>query len=118
MAKVEPKHVPKGWGEEIWFVNKKEYCGKMLCFKEGLRCSWHRHEVKDETFSLLSGQMKLTYGWDDDITKAETIILNPGDCFHIPIGLRHQMLALKESQLLEFSQEHHDEDSIRIIKGD
>ena len=44
------KHVPKGWGWERWIVNCEEYCGKLLFFKGGKRCSWHRHELKMKYF--------------------------------------------------------------------
>ena len=37
------KHVPKGWGWERWIVNCPEYCGKLLFFNKGKRCSWHFH---------------------------------------------------------------------------
>jgi hypothetical protein len=36
----------------------------------------------------------------------------------VPIGLRHQMLALEDTELFEFSTQHFDSDSHRIIKGD
>jgi quercetin dioxygenase-like cupin family protein len=45
-------------------------------------------------------------------------ILLPGDSFHVYRGLRHQMIALQDTELFEFSTEHFDEDSYRIIKGD
>ena len=41
----EDIYVPKGWGYEHWIVNKKEYCGKILFFKKGKRCSWHYHKL-------------------------------------------------------------------------
>ena len=52
---------PKGWGYEKWIVNTDEYCGKLLFFEEGKRCSWHYHKLKDETFYLQSGKMLLYY---------------------------------------------------------
>lgn len=112
------KHVPKGWGYEKWIVNTEDYCGKLLFFEEGKRCSWHYHKLKDETFYLQSGQMYLTYGDSDDITKANTIVLRQGDKFHIYRGLRHQMQAVTDVELFEFSTQHFDEDSYRVIKGD
>ncbi|HBY66694.1 MAG TPA: cupin domain-containing protein, partial [Flavobacteriaceae bacterium] len=42
--------VPKGWGFEKWIVNNEEYCGKLLYFVKGKRCSWHFHKLKDEVF--------------------------------------------------------------------
>ena len=44
------KFVKKGWGYELWIVNKPEYCGKLLFFNEGKKCSWHYHILKDEVF--------------------------------------------------------------------
>jgi quercetin dioxygenase-like cupin family protein len=112
------KIVPKGWGHEKWIVNNDKYCGKLLFFNKGKRCSWHFHKIKDETFYLQSGLISLYYGWEEDLSKSEVLILEPGDSFHIPIGLKHQMVALEDSELFEFSTEHFDSDSYRIISGD
>ena len=111
-------HVSKGWGYEKWIVNKEEYCGKLLFLKKGKRCSWHYHKIKDETFYLQSGKVMLYYSDSDDFSCANNLVLNPGDKFYIYPGLRHQMLALEDSELFEFSTEHFDEDSYRVIKGD
>ena len=112
------KIVPKNWGEEQWLHNSEKYCGKILCFNKGKRCSFHLHLVKEEHFWLSVGKILLKYSFEDDLDKANEIILNPGDNFHIPVGLRHQMIALEDSKLVEFSSTHADEDSIRIVKGD
>jgi quercetin dioxygenase-like cupin family protein len=118
MTSSEIEHVPKGWGYEKWIVNNEDYCGKLLFLQEGKRCSWHYHKVKDETFYLQSGKILLFYGNDDDLGLAKNKILEPGDNFHIPIGLRHQMVAILDSELFEFSTQHFDSDSVRVIKGD
>lgn len=110
--------VNKGWGYELWIANKPEYCGKLLHFDEGKRCSYHYHNNKDETFLLHSGLLKLIIGDTDDFKLTESVILNPGDSYYIPPGLRHQIIALKESDMYEFSTIHLEEDSIRVIKGD
>ena len=112
------EHITKGLGYEKWIVNKKEYCGKLLFIKKGKKCSWHYHILKDETFYLHSGKIMLYYSDNDDFLQAKSLILNPGDKFHIYRKLRHQMLALEDSDLYEFSTEHFDEDSYRVIKGD
>ena len=112
------KFVQKGWGYEKWIVNKKEYCGKLLYFDKGKRCSWHHHEIKDEVFYLQSGKMIVKFSEKDDIMDAEEILLEPGQNFYVYPGLRHQMIALEASELFEFSTEHFDEDSYRVIKGD
>lgn len=117
-TKSSSKIVPKGWGHEVWIVNKQEYCGKLLFIKEGKQCSWHYHKVKDETFYLQSGKILLKFSESDDRDSSEEVILSPGDTFYIPIGLRHQMFALEDSELFEFSTQHFDKDSNRVILGD
>ena len=62
--------------------------------------------------------MMIFYSEEDDITKANQLILKPGDNFHVYRGLRHQMVALEDSELFEFSTQHFDSDSHRIMKGD
>ncbi len=118
MKKIPIKHVPKGWGYEKWIVNKSEYCGKLLYFNKNKRCSWHYHKIKDEVFYLQSGKLKVLYGESDKIEYAKEIILEPGQNFYIYPGLRHQMIALEDSELFEFSTEHFEEDSYRVLKGD
>lgn len=110
--------VEKGWGYEKWIVNKPEYCGKLLFFEKGKRCSWHYHKVKDEVFYVQSGKLLVKYGLDDNIETAKEIILNQGDNFYIYRDLRHQMIALEQTELFEFSTEHFEEDSYRLVKGD
>ena len=69
-------------------------------------------------FYLQTGKMMIFYSEEDDITKANQLILKPGDNFHVYRGLRHQMVALEDSELFEFSTQHFDSDSHRIMKGD
>ncbi len=112
------KYVKKGWGYEKWIVNKEQYCGKLLFFKKGKKCSWHYHKQKDEVFFLQSGRMIVRYGEDDNPELAEEIMLVPGQNFYVYPGLRHQMEALEDCELYEFSTQHFDEDSYRVKKGD
>tara|TARA_B100000287_G_scaffold40208_1_gene36625 strand:- start:3550 stop:3906 length:357 start_codon:yes stop_codon:yes gene_type:complete len=118
MPSSKIKYVEKGWGYEKWIVNSPEYCGKILFFEKGKRCSWHYHLLKDETFYLQSGRLHLFYGQTDDLRESYTKILEPGDKFHVPRKMRHQMYALEDSELFEFSTQHFDEDSHRIFCGD
>ena len=115
---LEMNFVPKGWGFEKWIVNCDEYCGKLLYFVKGKRCSWHYHKLKDEVFYIQSGKMLVKYSDEDDINNAKELILEKGDNFHVYRGLRHQMIALQDTELFEFSTQHFDSDSYRIIKGD
>ena len=98
------KFVPKGWGFEKWIVNCEKYCGKLLYFVKGKKCSWHYHKIKDEVFYIQSGKILVRYSHQDDLNKANVTILEAGDNFHVSIGLRHQMEALEDTELFEFSK--------------
>src|SRR5574341_248214 len=91
----KPEHHPKGWGGEAWVCNTDKYCGKVLYFEKGKKCSFHYHKIKDEHFLLQTGKLILRVSHGDDLSKAEELILHPGDVFHVPVGLRHQMEALE-----------------------
>ena len=112
------KFVSKGWGFERWIVNNEEYCGKLLYLAKGKRCSWHYHILKDEVFYVQSGRVKVLYSDEEDRDVAKEIILEASDNFHVYRGLKHQIIALMDTELFEFSTQHFDSDSHRIIKGD
>ena len=118
MTSSEIKIVPKGWGYEKWIVNTEEYCGKLLHFIKGNKCSWHYHKLKDETFYLQEGKLLVKYSDNDNLDEANEVILERGDKFHVYRGLRHQMFAMEDTDMFEFSTQHFDSDSHRIIKGD
>jgi mannose-6-phosphate isomerase-like protein (cupin superfamily) len=109
--------VEKGWGSETWIVNE-EYCGKLLKLNKGKMLSWHTHLLKREHFWLASGCVKVIYGWDDDIGTAKEFVMRPGMRFCVPTGLNHRLVALEDSEVIEFSTTHYDKDSYRLIKGD
>jgi mannose-6-phosphate isomerase-like protein (cupin superfamily) len=112
------KFVSKGWGYEKWIANCPLYCGKILFIAQGKKCSWHYHNLKDEVFYIQSGAVEVIYSYQDNPKVADKILLVKGDKFHVPTGMRHQMYALKDTELFEFSTEHFDSDSIRLQKGD
>ena len=114
-----PVHVePKGWGREVWIANNPLYCGKILEIKQGKRCSLHYHKVKTESFYLRKGRLIVRTKTSPHDDHLESFELRSGECMDIPPGLVHQMEALEDAELYEFSTEHFDEDSYRVIKGD
>ena len=118
-VKEKLKVVPKGWGFEKWIVNNEKYCGKLLYIIKDRKCSWHYHKLKDETFYVQSGKIILYYSTTNtDPIRANKVVLSQGDHYHIPVGLKHQMYALEDTELFEFSTQHFDEDSYRIEPGD
>ena len=118
MSSSNIKIVHKGWGYEKWICNTEEYCGKLLHFIKGKKCSWHYQVLKDETFYLQEGKLRVKYSDDDDLENAKEIILGRGDKFHVYRGLRHQMFAMEDTDMFEFSTQHFEEDSHRVVKGD
>jgi hypothetical protein len=108
--------VEKGWGNEIWIVNGK-YCGKILNFNKGAQFSDHFHILKTETFFLMKGKLELKT-IDLSTASPEYRIIEGGQVIDIPTNCPHQIKALEESVVIEFSTEHFDSDSYRIGKGD
>lgn len=118
LEKQDFRFVEKGWGSELWIENNEEFCGKILYFKKGKKLSSHYHVEKKEVFYLRSGKLLIKYSYHNEQDKMKELILEPGMKFRVPRGLRHQMIALEDSELFEFSTQHFDYDSYRIVKGD
>ena len=53
-----------------------------------------------------------------DAEEIEEFVLSAGECMDIPPGLVHQMEALEDAELYEFSTQHFNSDSHRLMKGD
>jgi len=114
-----PVHVePKGWGREVWIANNDQYCGKILEIKKGKRCSLHFHKLKTESFYLRSGHLRLRVKESVSSAIVREFDLYEGECMDVSPGLVHQMEALEDSELFEFSTQHFESDSYRIVKGD
>jgi len=131
--KLKHEIIPKGWGQEEIIINNDLYCGKILTFNALKKASKHFHRHKDETFYLESGLVELSYidvgirFHSDEFFKdlleefnknKITILLKPGESFHIPPGRIHQVFALEDSVVIEFSTHSEGSDSHRLEKGD
>ena len=115
----EPVHIEqKGWGQEIWIANNSLYCGKILEIRKGKRCSLHFHKLKTESFYLHKGRLKIRVKESADSVRLDEFEMSPGACLDVPPGLVHQMEALEDSELFEFSTQHFESDSYRLAKGD
>lgn len=108
---------PKAWGGERWLCNNDEFCGKLLSFHAGAKFSLHFHKNKREVFWVLGGKLLLVTIDTDDGSRKETV-LAAGDVVEIPRLLPHQIIALEESKVVEFSTHHEDSDSYRVAPGD
>jgi mannose-6-phosphate isomerase-like protein (cupin superfamily) len=110
--------VPKGWGREVWIANGDLYCGKILEISKGKKLSLHYHKLKTESFYLRVGRLVVRVKESPESNNLEEFVLEAGQCMDVPIGLVHQMEALEDAELYEFSTQHFDSDSHRLVRGD
>lgn len=93
---------PKPWGEEVLVAETSAYTGKVLRMRAGHRGGFQRHHVKDETFHLVSGLALIS-----SVTEGEgvvtSVIMHPGESYHVPPGAIHQVEALEDCVLFEAS---------------
>lgn len=123
MARVEKKTLlethfqPRGWGWEYWIENIPDYCGKILHVNEGKRGSLHFHRNKLETMLVKDGRLRLRL-IDTETGHEYYQDLEKGDSILIPRCQPHQIIALEECEIIEFSTLHEETDSYRLQKGD
>ena len=101
----------------MWIANNPLYCGKVLEIRQGKRCSLHYHKLKTESFYLHKGRLRIRVMATED-SAIEEFDIAAGDCMDVAPGLVHQMEALEDAELFEFSTQHFDSDSYRLVKGD
>jgi mannose-6-phosphate isomerase-like protein (cupin superfamily) len=107
MANNDIEIHPKVWGEEHWIINK-EYCGKKLVLKRGFRCSVHYHKIKDEVFYVIAGLVLMEMNGVSEV-------LRPGMKQYVAPGVKHRFTGLQDSEIIEFSTHHVEEDSYRDV---
>lgn len=107
--------VRKEWGHEEWIVNNLKYCGKKLVIKQGYRFSMHYHKAKEETFYILSGKVLAETEFEG---KKDSKLMTPGDVMHIKPFMWHRITGIVDSEIIEFSTFHMDEDSYRRTKSE
>ena len=115
---TKPEVHEKGWGRELWIVNSELYCSKIMELTKDKKCSIHYHKIKDETFYILSGKVQMNLYPTGYPGEAKIEMMKPGDTLHIPRELIHQFIGIEDSQILEVSTQHFEEDSYRLLKGD
>jgi mannose-6-phosphate isomerase-like protein (cupin superfamily) len=113
----------KNWGKETWVINSENYCMKVLDVLKNRMCSIHYHRIKDETFFIVKGHLKLEI-WGPNLDLVEfdknkpdhIMTLWPGSSIHIPVKTAHRFTAIQDdAQFIEVSTHHIEEDSVRLI---
>ncbi len=93
--------VDKPWGHELIWAKTDRYVGKILHIKAGEALSLQFHRIKDETIMVLTGRMELTYFAEGEAPTTRE--LHPREPFHIATGIRHRMVAIEDTDVLEVS---------------
>jgi mannose-6-phosphate isomerase-like protein (cupin superfamily) len=93
--------VPKPWGHELIWAKTERYVGKILHIRAGEALSLQYHRVKDETIMLLRGRMTLVFFPEGEQPKSRELV--PHEPFHITPYLRHRMIAIEDTDVLEVS---------------
>ena len=96
-----PERVAKPWGHETIWAKTDRYVGKILHVRAGESLSLQYHRRKDETIRILSGTLRLEIGREGE--QSRVVELGPGDGWHITPGLRHRMVAVADTDVLEVS---------------
>lgn len=106
------KKVEKKWGWEFWLENSDKYCAKLLFIEPGFQCSLHYHEIKQETFVVIQGQVIFT---ETDVRRRPfTEILPPGAKRRVMTGTPHRFGSIDGALILEISTHHSDTDVVRL----
>ncbi len=103
--------IDKPWGYELVWAKTDRYVGKILHLRAGEALSLQYHRVKDETIMVLSGRMSLVYFEDGGEPRTRELAVR--EPFHVTPGLRHRMIAVEDTDVLEVSTPELD-DVVRI----
>ncbi len=93
--------IEKPWGSEEIIERNDKYVVKRLFMQAGHQCSLQYHQLKHETFYVISGKLSFQYG--KDAKRLITMEMLPGDSFVIPTLTIHRMSALEDCIYLETS---------------
>ncbi|MFT3699425.1 MAG: hypothetical protein QM831_40125 [Kofleriaceae bacterium] len=93
--------VDKPWGHELIWAHTDRYVGKILHIKQGESLSLQYHRQKDETIMVLRGKLQFVSYRDGETPNTRE--LPPLEPFHITPELRHRMIALEDTDVVEVS---------------
>jgi mannose-6-phosphate isomerase len=105
----------KYWGSIQSVIATENFTLKVVIMKASTQSSMEYHVKKDEYYFIKSGLLKL--GLRIGRAKNVSIILRPGDVYHIPPGLMHMRMALEDTEIIEWSNKDDDLDSNIVEDG-
>ncbi|WP_313892560.1 sugar phosphate nucleotidyltransferase [Psychrobacillus sp.] len=102
-----------GWYRVLDFTKKegREVLTKRLCVESGKNLSYQFHNHRSEVWTIISGDAIF-------IQDGETKMVLPGDVLTIPLGSKHCLYALTDTELIEVQMGSSivEEDIIRLEK--
>ena len=96
---------PRVWGREILVAHVPGlYTGKVLLMKAGTKGNLQRHQLKNESGYVYSGELLVRYDAGDGKLSERKVVA--GESLHIPPGAVHQEEALTDCVIFETSTPH------------
>ncbi len=96
------RRVEKPWGYELhWVREAAPYIGKLLHINAGARLSLQVHDMKQESWFLVSG--KAVVIWEDASGKLVETELQQGWGYSTKIGQKHRLKGITDADIVEVS---------------
>lgn len=96
------RRIDKPWGYEIhWVPADLPYMGKIIHIDAGKRLSLQIHDVKQESFTILSGRASVM--WENDQGELIETELQPGVGYTVDIGQKHRLVGITDCDVIEVS---------------
>lgn len=106
------KIIEKPWGKEEVIEINDRYMMKKLTMWKGHRCSLQYHNQKRETIYVISGQLRIYVGANQN--ELDSKIYLTGETITLLPGIVHRMEAVEDSVYLEASTPEMD-DVVRLV---
>ncbi|HEX7042217.1 MAG TPA: cupin domain-containing protein, partial [Patescibacteria group bacterium] len=96
------KKVDKPWGYELhWVPEGLPYMGKVLHIDAGKRLSLQVHDIKQESYWLVSGECDLIL--ENSKGELETVHMRKGVGYTTHVGQKHRHQAVTDCDIVEVS---------------
>tara|TARA_B100000131_G_scaffold168602_1_gene162978 strand:+ start:5443 stop:5847 length:405 start_codon:yes stop_codon:yes gene_type:complete len=108
----------KEWGSETSWGGPTQIYAKVLNINAGYETSLKRYKRKNECFYIAEGEIIVLHG-DEDFNKTNALtkeVLGAGHVFHAPANCPYQLRALKDSVVIEIS-DNRDGEPEKIISS-
>jgi len=96
------RRVEKPWGYELhWVPAGLMYMGKTMHINKGARMSLQLHDMKQESYLLMSGRAAVL--WENSEGELVQTELQPGLGYTTQVGQRHRLIGLTDCDIIEAS---------------